>query len=398
VFKIVFVFSFICILNPINPKNPSQSTLVFLIKHLTHHQIDKKKWDKCISSSKETIIYAFSWYLDKVSPSWEGFVLEDNKENNEQNYLAVMPLAVKQKYGISFLQQPLFAQQLGIFSTKKLSSLEFKAFLILLQKKFKLVSNYPFNTTNYEEFEKEFKEVFKNKSNSKNNEILKNFKTHHLSLQHKYHKIRQDYKKDTKYRINQAQRQHFKIIESNDIDLLYDFFEESVFLENGISNQAKPILKTLFKILQEKDLAELYYIQNKKNEMVSGVLFVKSESFYQINKQDYSITKWIYLFNAAKPTHKKDESRRWFLDKFIQEKSNQNIKLNQNYFENQSKENNIIYETLLDFESAQEKQVARFYASFGSEEKSFFVLDYNYLPFYIKIIQRIIQIIKNKML
>lgn len=359
-------------------KSFANPTLVFLIKHFTHHQIDKKKWDNCISSSKENIIYAFSWYLDCISPNWEGFVLEDN----EQNYLAVMPLPVKKKYGIQFLQQPLFAQQLGIFSTKKLSSLECKAFLILLQKKFKLVSNYPFNTTNYEDFKTEFEEVFKIKSSQKN-EILKNFKTHHLSLQHNYLKIRQNYKRDTKYRINQAQKQNFEILNGNNIDLMWQFFEESVFLENGISKQAQPILKSLFNILKEKELAELFYIQNNKNESVSGVLFIKSQSVYR----DNFITKWIYLFNAAK---KNDESRRWFLDKFIQEKIKEEF---ENSFENQSK--NVAYETILDFESAQEKQVARFYASFGSEEKPFFVVDYNKLPFYIKTSQKTIRLISQ---
>ncbi|WP_338814406.1 hypothetical protein V9L05_03580 [Bernardetia sp. Wsw4-3y2] len=358
------------------------------MQHFKHHQIDKKKWDKCISSSKENIIYAFSWYLDCVSPSWEGFVLEDN----EQNYEAVMPLPVKKKYGISFLQQPLFVQQLGVFSTKKLSTSEFKTFLILLQKKFKLVSNYPFNTSNYEDFKNEFEEVFHQKVDSN----LKNFKNHHLSVQQNYLKIRQNYKRDTKYRINQAQKQNFKIIKKtkvDDIDLVWQFFEESVFLENGISNQAKPVLKKLFHILKEKELAELVYIQNNEKEIVSGVLLVKSKSLYQEN----SITKWIYLFNAAKPTYKRDESRRWFLDRFIQEKSNQEeCFLNENNFDIQSKY--ITHETILDFESAQEKEVARFYASFGSEEKTFFVVDYNELPFYIKLAQEIIQFINRKIL
>ncbi|WP_338762559.1 hypothetical protein WAF17_17855 [Bernardetia sp. ABR2-2B] len=353
------------------------------MKYFKHHQINKKKWDKCISSSKENIIYVFSWYLDIVSPSWEGFILEDN----EQNYLAVMPLPVKKKYGISFLQVPLFAQQLGVFSTQQLSTLEFKAFLILLQKQFKLVSNYPFNTTNYEDFKSEFEEVFNNQNDNKFEENLKKYKNHHLSLQHNYSKIRQSYKRDTKYRINQAQKQNFeaiKKIENDDIDLLYDFFEESVFLENGISNQAKTTLKKVFKILKEKTLAELYYIQNNKNEVLSGVLLAKSESFYQ----SHFTTKWIYLFNAANPNNNRDESRRWFLDKFIQEKSNK-----VNYFERQSKE--PIYETILDFESAQEKEVARFYASFGSKEMLFFVLDYNELPFYIQFAQKTIRLIKQ---
>ncbi len=352
--------------------------------HFKHHQIDKKKWDKCISSSKENIIYAFSWYLDQVSPKWEGFVLED--ENNE--YIAVMPLPTKKKYGISFLQVPLFAQQLGVFSIKKLSTFEFKAFLFLLQKRFKLISNYPFNTTNYEEFEIEFEEVFDK------NTALKKHKTHHLSLNKEYSQIRQDYKKDTKYRINQAQKQNFEAVrktQNDDIDLVFDFFEKNVSLKNGISSQAKQTLKTLFKILKERGLTELFYIKNNQNEIVSGVFFVKSEMFYQENNQNYCTTKWIYLFNAAKKKeNQKDESRRWFLDKFIQEKRSLIIV---NNFEKQSK--STTYETVLDFESAQEKSVVRFYESFGSKEKPFFVVDYNKLPFYTKAIQYLIRIIRQ---
>lgn len=298
-----------------------------------------------------------------------------------------MPLPVKKKYGISFLQVPLFAQQFGIFSTQKFSSLEFKSFLILLQKKFKLVSNYPFNTINYEEFEKEFEEVF----NKKEKDTLKKYKTHHLSLQQNYLKIRQNYNRNTKHKINQSQKQNFEVLKGNNIDLVYTFFEKNVFLENGISNQAKPILKALFKILKGKGLAELYYIQNNKQEILSGILFAKSESSYktnaQVSNQNHSVKKWIYLFNAANSNNKKNESRRWFLDKFIQEKSNP---------ESQSTNNSI---QILDFESAQAKEVARFDASFGSEEKSFFIVDYDKLPFYIKIVQKashlIIQSIKG---
>ena len=244
--------------------------------------------------------------------------------------------------------------------------------MILLQKKFKLVSNYPFNTTNYEDFKSEFEEVVDKKK-------LKKYKTHHLSLQQHYSIIRQNYKKDTKYRINQAQKQDFEIIqktEIDDIDLVFDFFEESIFLENGISNEAKPILKALFKILKEKELAELYYIQNNENEILSGILFTKSDSFYK----NILTSKWIYLFNAVHLKYQKNESRRWFLDKFIQEKSSQ------------STTNSI---QILDFESAQEKEIARFYASFGSEEKSFFVVDYNELSFYIKTIQKIKHLIRQ---
>lgn len=51
--------------------------------------------------------YGLSWWLDTVSPGWEALVKGD--------YEAVMPLPVKKRYGISYLVQPYFSQQLGLF-------------------------------------------------------------------------------------------------------------------------------------------------------------------------------------------------------------------------------------------------------------------------------------------
>lgn len=364
------------------------------MQYFKHHQIDKEKWDRCIFHSKESIIYAFSWYLDCVSPNWEGFVLENEDEPNKE-YLAVMPLPVQKKYGISFLQIPLFVQQLGVFCRDSISKTEFKDFLNLLQKHFPLVSNYAFNTTNYLDFKTELEETFQNS----NSAVLKICQTHHLSLQQNYATIHQNYKRDTKYRIKQGEKQNFEVLKSKDITLLWQFFEQTVFLEKGISNQAQKMLASLFAILQEKKVAELVYIQNPNKEILSGILMVKSQANYATT----FVTKWIYLFNAAKKsaTNQKDESRRWFLDKFIQEKSENGYEKSVNNFENQSESQNkdifkqIASTVLLDFESAQEKQVARFYESFGSEAKPFLVLDYNRLPFYMRVIQKIKHLIRQ---
>jgi hypothetical protein len=78
------------------------------IRYLKHAQIDKKKWDDCVAQSNNFKIFAFSWWLDIVSPDWHALVLDD--------YKAVMPLTWKKKYGLPYLIQPIFCQQLGIFS------------------------------------------------------------------------------------------------------------------------------------------------------------------------------------------------------------------------------------------------------------------------------------------
>lgn len=79
-----------------------------MIKLLNHKEIDRERWDNCISNAVFETLYAYSWYLDLVSPGWEGLVMDD--------YRAVMPLTWTKKLGFRLLLQPILAQQLGIFT------------------------------------------------------------------------------------------------------------------------------------------------------------------------------------------------------------------------------------------------------------------------------------------
>lgn len=78
-----------------------------MIRYLHHHEIDKNKWDRCIDSSPNGLVYACSWFLDIVSPGWEALV--------EDDYIRCMPLTCKKKFLINYIIQPAFAKQLGIF-------------------------------------------------------------------------------------------------------------------------------------------------------------------------------------------------------------------------------------------------------------------------------------------
>ena len=80
-----------------------------MIRYLKHIDIDKQKWDQCVNSASNGLVYGLSWYLDIVSPGWEALVDED--------YQSVMPLPVKSKFGVRYLAQPIFTQQLGWFGS-----------------------------------------------------------------------------------------------------------------------------------------------------------------------------------------------------------------------------------------------------------------------------------------
>ena len=101
------------------------------IHYLRHNEIDRQKWDKCILSSVNGIIYAFSWYLDIVCEGWQALVSND--------YEAVMPLPAFRKYGINYLAQPFFTQQLGVFSTKKMDEELITRFMLAIPPKFKYI-------------------------------------------------------------------------------------------------------------------------------------------------------------------------------------------------------------------------------------------------------------------
>lgn len=78
-----------------------------MIKHLRHHEIDKQRWDECLTKALNYKTYGYSWHLDIVSPGWEAII--------DEGYQAVMPLTIKKKFGISYLIQPILSQQLGVF-------------------------------------------------------------------------------------------------------------------------------------------------------------------------------------------------------------------------------------------------------------------------------------------
>jgi len=80
------------------------------IRHLQHKQIDPLKWDGAIFRSRVPQAYALFGYLNKITDNhWSALVYGD--------YEAVFPLPLKQKFGITYVVQPIFCQQLGAFGT-----------------------------------------------------------------------------------------------------------------------------------------------------------------------------------------------------------------------------------------------------------------------------------------
>lgn len=102
-----------------------------MIKLLGHTEIDKEKWDHCISHSIFETIYPYSWYLDLVSPGWDALVQDD--------FRTVMPLTWTRKIGFRLLLQPILAQQLGVFSMDPLDNATLEEFLNAIPARFRYI-------------------------------------------------------------------------------------------------------------------------------------------------------------------------------------------------------------------------------------------------------------------
>src|ERR1700722_3468437 len=153
-----------------------------MIKYLKHTEIDKAKWDVCIANSFNKNIYANSWYLDVVCPAWEALI--------DGDYQAVMPLTCNKKYGINYLYQPYFTQQLGILGMDELSNEKMNEFLNAIPSQFRLI------------------EINLNINNSiQNKEFeIKNLPTHLLNLNQSYEAIYSNYSDNLKRNLSKASK------------------------------------------------------------------------------------------------------------------------------------------------------------------------------------------------
>ena len=92
-----------------------------MIVYHKNNEIDREQWDNCIKNTPRAKPYAYSWYLDIMSPGWQALVDDD--------YDSVFPVPGFSRFGIRYIATPVFLQQLGAFSPDKPASRAITEFL-----------------------------------------------------------------------------------------------------------------------------------------------------------------------------------------------------------------------------------------------------------------------------
>ena len=102
-----------------------------MIVYHKNNEIDRVQWDNCIRNSPGVKPYAYSWYLDIMSPGWEALVDDD--------YDSVFPIPGFTRFGIQYVATPHFLQQLGAYSPDKPASAAIIEFLSFIPDFYKLI-------------------------------------------------------------------------------------------------------------------------------------------------------------------------------------------------------------------------------------------------------------------
>lgn len=280
-----------------------------------------------ISGSPVGIIYAASWYLDIVCPNWEALV--------EDDYSAVFPLTCRSKYGIHYLFQPYFTQQLGLFSNEKEKKENIlRDFLMHIPKKFRLIE-IQLNTDN-------LIEDFNGFSTHKK-------LTHHLFLDDDYEGIRNNYSENHSRNIKKAIKTTNEIITDIAPSAIIQLFRENkgVGIENLKSNDYL-VFEKLLNEASKKNLMEVRGVRNESQELIAGAIFLQS------------LHSYIFLFSATNKKAKESGAMSQLIDSFIRDHSGE--------------------EVYLDFEGSMDLNLARFYKGFGSKEVVYLQIRKNNLP------------------
>lgn len=302
------------------------------MKFLEHHEINLEKWDNCIESSINGVVYPYSYYLDQVSPGWAAII--------DGDYESVMPLPVKKKWGVRYIMQPIFVQQLGVFSSSPVSEDIVKSFLDHIPKEYRYII-YPLNT-------------FNPLNNSEKFTTIKN-STYELDLISTYDQLYSNYSSNTKRNLQKSVKEKVFVTKNSNPDPIIESFR--THRGKGIRLLGAQEYNTLRHLIYSglhRGNAIVYSSYDSNNNFCAGVVFVHSHK------------KSILLFSGSTPEAKKNGAMTAIIDTFIKENAGTNL--------------------ILDFEGSNDANLARFYAGFGSKECVYLHILFNNLPSLIKLV------------
>jgi len=300
-----------------------------VIQFVERKEINDRKWDECIQHSFNGNLYGYSWFLDSVAPEWNALI--------EDDYERVFPVVFRKRFGISYIYQPFFTQQLGLYSRKQLSSDILHQFIRSIPGHFRM-GEINLNTHNQAD-EKSFK-------------IIPQF-NHELDLIKNYEDLRSKYSDNLARNLKKADKAGLNISRNIKPDDIIDIFRRNrgkdiAHLKESDYSRLKRMTYTCI----HKGIADIWGVYNLQNQLCAGAFF------FTINK------KTIFLFSGLSSEGKECGAMPYLIDSFIREHAGKPV--------------------TFDFDGSNDPNLARFYKSFGARELIYQRLYFNRWPWMLK--------------
>jgi hypothetical protein len=294
------------------------------IRYLKHEEINRDRWDACVESADNALIYPTSIYLDHLADHWDGLILND--------YEAVMPLPWRIKFGLKYCYQPFLTAQLGIFG-KNLNAPIIDEFFKAVPSGFKLIE-FSLNAGNL------FPQT----------ELRFYLRTNYvLDLHAQYETLSAVYRENVHRNIQKSMKYGCKV--RNDVSI-EAVMELARLQDNDSTEKQFENFRNLYKQLQAKKAAVCYGVNGPKGELIA------SAAFFIWGRRAY------YLLVGNHPNGRTLGASHALVDAFIRDHAGRRL--------------------LLDFEGSDIRNIAFFYAGFGAKEEKYPAVKLNRLPWILR--------------
>lgn len=299
------------------------------ISFLHREEINDVKWDDCVNRAFNSLVYGYTWYLDEVAEEWCGLILGD--------YVAVMPLPYKKKWGFTYIYQPFFCQQLGVFSNAEIKSDIVNAFFAHIPTH---ISYVDIQVNIY--------------SKPTGSDIKLGQRTnHHLPLIPTYEKIASNYNDNTRRNLKKAREAKLQILENAEPSSIIKLYRENYGAKTPeVKEEDYKRLNRLVNSCLRMGVLNAWAAFDEHNTLCGGALFIND------HKNVY------YLLGGANQNGKDIGAMHALFDGFIQAHAGQNL--------------------MLDFEGSEIEGIARFYRGLGAKPVYYYHVQQNRLPYIIR--------------
>jgi len=295
------------------------------IIYLQNKNVDRAKWNRCIDTATNGLIYGYSFYLDAMSKHWDALVMND--------YEVVMPLTWNKKYGIYYLYQPFSCAALGVFGD--VSEEVVNIFLNKIPKRFKYWDIY-LNTTKL--------------LPAKQFTISKRI-NYTLDLNNSYQILYNNFRNSYKQIINKNAINGLEVKQNINVKEITFNAQKTFKKVSNVKEDDIDKFEHLYKLLFEKKKAINYGVYLKNKLLASGIFFFSHNRAY-------------YVLAGNTEEGRQLGASHIVLNTFIEQHAERRM--------------------ILDFEGSNVPGIAFFFKGFGALPEEYRGLKYNALPLILK--------------